>query len=75
MPDPKEHIKKLNQLMPKVPNMKWGALTNAYPTNAKIKEINKMIPHDKKCHSIFEEKYQVHIDGFTVRRKNLDSMT
>ena len=75
MPDPKEHIKKLNELMPKIPNMKWGALTNFLPTNAKINQINKMIPHDKKWHSIFEETNQVHIDGVTVRRKSLDSMT
>ena len=44
MPDPKEHIKKLNEIMPKVPNMKWGALTNTYPTNAKINQLNKMLP-------------------------------
>ncbi len=75
MPDPKEHVKKLNELMPKVPNMRWGALTNAYPTNAKIKKINKLLPPDKKWHSLFEEKNQVHIDGVTIRRKNLDSMT
>ena len=76
MPDTKEHVKKLNDVMPKVPNMRWGgALTNAYPTNAKVKEISKLLPHDKKWHSLFEEKDQVHIDGVTVRRKNLDSMT
>jgi len=75
MPDPKEHIKKLNELMPKIPNMKWGALTNVYPTNAKLNQINKMIPHDKKWHSIFEEQDQVNIDGVTIRRKSLDSMT
>jgi hypothetical protein len=55
--------------------MKWGALTNAYPTNAKMKELNKLLPHDKKWHSIFEEKNQVHVDGVTVRRKSQDSMT
>lgn len=67
MPYPKEHIKKLNDIMPKVSNMKWGALTNAYPTNAKLIEISKILPHDKKWYSLFEEKDQVHIDGATVR--------
>ena len=75
MADPKEHVKKLNELMPKIPNMKWGALTNTPPTNAKLKELNKLLPHDKKWHSLFEEEDQVHIDGVTIRRKNLDSMT
>ena len=70
-----EHIKKINEIMPKIPNMKWGALTNAVPTNAKIKEMNKLLPHDKKWHTLFEEKDQVHIDGVTVRRKNTNSMT
>ncbi len=51
------------------------ALTNAYPTNAKVRELNRLLPHDSKWHSLFEEKDQVHIDDVTVRRKNLDSMT
>ena len=68
-------VEKLNKFMPKIPNMRWGALTNAYPTNAKIREINKLLPHDSKWHMLFEEKDQVHIDGVTIRRKSLDSMT
>ncbi len=75
MSDSKEHIKKLNDIMPKIPNMRWGALTNAAPTNAKLKEMSRLLPHDKKWHSLFEEKDQVHIDGVTVRKKSLDSMT
>ena len=65
MPDPKEHVKKLNEIMPKIPNMKWGALTNAYPTNAKLNELGRLLPHDKKWHSLFEEKDKIHIDGVT----------
>jgi len=75
MPDPKEHIKKLNDIMPKIPNMRWGALTNTAPTNAKLQEMSRLLPHDKKWHSLFEEKDQVHIDGVTIRRKSLESMT
>lgn len=75
MPKENDIVEKLNKIMPKPKNMKWGALTNAYPTNAKLKELNKMLPHDKRWHTLFEEKDQVHIDGVTVRRKNLNSMT
>ena len=75
MSDPKEHVRKLNEIMPKIPNMKWGALTNTVPTNAKLNELNKMLPHDRKWHTIFEEKDQVHIDGVTIRRKSVNSMT
>ena len=67
MQDPKEHIKKLNDIMAKVSNMEWGALTNACPTNAKLIENSKILPHDKKWYSLFEEKDQVHIEGVIVR--------
>ena len=52
-----------------------SALTNAAPTNAKLQEMSKLLSHDRKWHSLFEEKDQVHIEGVTIRRKNLDSMT
>lgn len=70
-----EFVKKLNKAMPKVPAMKWGALTNAYPTNAKLKEMNRLLPHDSKWHLLFEDEDEVNVDGVPIRRKNLDSMT
>lgn len=70
-----EFVKKLNKAMPKVPDMKWGALTNAYPTNAKLKEMNRLLPHDSKWHLLFEDEDEVNVDGVPIRRKNLDSMT
>ena len=65
----------LNQIMPKIPRMRWGALTNISPTNAKIEQMNRLLPHDKKWHLLFEEKDQVNVDGVTIRRKTLESMT
>ncbi len=70
-----EFVSRLNKIMPKVPDMKWGALTNIYPTNAKIQEINRLLPHDRNWHLLFEEKDQVNVDGVPIRRKTLDSMT
>lgn len=70
-----EFVKRLNNAMPKVPNMRWGALTNMYPTNAKIEEMNRLLPHDSKWHMLYEEEDQVNVDGVQIRRKNLDSMT
>ena len=70
-----EVVDKLNKVLPKVPKMKWGALTNIYPTNAKLEEMNRLLPHDNKWHLLFEEKDQVNVDGVPIRRKNLDSMT
>ncbi len=70
-----EVVNTLNQIMPKIPSMRWGALTNILPTNAKIKQMNRLLPHDKKWHLLFEENDQVNVDGVTIRRKTLDSMT
>lgn len=61
--------------MPHIPGMRWGALTNFWPTNAKLKEMNRMMPHDKKWHVVLEDKDQVHVDGVTIRRKTVESMT
>ena len=70
-----EFVSKLNKAMPKIPSMEWGALTNIHPTNAKLEEMNRLLPHDSKWHLLFEEKGQVNVDGVPIRRKNLDSMT
>lgn len=70
-----EFVRRLNKVMPKVYDMKWGALTNMYPTNAKLEEMNRLLPHDRKWHLLYEEEHQVNVDGVPIRRKNLDSMT
>jgi hypothetical protein len=70
-----EIVNNLNKILPKIPSMRWGALTNISPTNAKIAEMNRLLPHDKKWHLLFEEKDEVNVDGIPIRRKTLDSMT
>ena len=70
-----EFVSRLNKVMPKVPDMDWGALTNINPTNAKLEEMNRLLPHDSKWHMLFEEKDMVNVDGVPIKRKNLDSMT
>jgi len=32
----------INDVMPKIPSMKWGALMNRAPTNGKVEELNKI---------------------------------
>ncbi len=63
-------MKDINEIMPKVPNMKWGALTNAFPTNDKIKEMDKLFPHDGRWHTVFEEPEQVFVDGVRIWKKD-----
>ena len=45
----------INDVMPKIPSMKWGALMNKAPTNDKVTELNKIFPHNGKWHTVFEE--------------------
>ena len=49
-------MKDINDIMPKVPNMRWGALMNKAPTNDKVEEMNKIFPSNGKWHTVFEEK-------------------
>lgn len=55
--------------------MKWGALTNYFPTNAKLKELNRLLPHDKRWHTVMESDKSVVVDGHPIIRKTAKSMT
>ena len=68
-------MKDINDILPKVPNMRWGALMNMAPTNHKVEEMNKIFPHNGKWHTIFEEKDQVTIDGKPIWKKDTTKWT
>ncbi len=68
-------MRDINEIMPKIPNMKWGALTNKYPTNTKSEYMNKIFPSNGKWHTVFEEKDQVFVDGKIIRKKDSSSWT
>jgi hypothetical protein len=68
-------MKDINEIMPKIPNMRWGALLNKYPTNDKVKQMNKIFPHNGKWHSVFEEEDQVFVDGTRVWKKGMNAWT
>jgi hypothetical protein len=68
-------VKDINEIMPKVQNMRWGALTNAFPTNDKIKEMDKLFPHDGRWHTVFEEPEQVFVDGVRIWKKDPNKMS
>lgn len=63
-------MRDINDIMPKIPNMKWGALTNKYPTNKNVKELDKMLPHDKKWHTVFDFDDQVYVDDVQIWKKD-----
>ena len=68
-------MKDINEIMPKLPSMRWGALLNKYPTSDKVKQMNKIFPHNGKWHTIFEEEEQVFVDGVRVWKKDMDAWT
>ena len=68
-------MKDINEVMPKIPQMKWGALMNRAPTNNSVKELDKIFPANGKWHTIFEEKDHTYIDGSIVWKKDKKSWT
>lgn len=68
-------MRDINDIMPKIPGMISGAVTNVKPTAANINQIFRTLPKDKRWHTLFEMPDSVTIDGKTVRRKTLESMT
>ena len=68
-------MKDINEVMPKIPQMKWGALMNRAPTNNSVKELDKIFPHNGKWHTVFEEKDHTYIDGKVVWKKDKKSRT
>ena len=63
-------MRDINDIMPKIPNMRWGALMNRRPTSDRITEMNKIFPDNGNWHTVFEEKDHVTIDGRTIRKAN-----
>ena len=68
-------MKDINDIMPKIPNMRWGALMNKAPTSDKVEEMNKIFPNNGRWHTVFEEQDQVTVDGKEIRKKNPDKWT
>ena len=63
-------LRDINEIMPKIPNMKWGALTNVRPTPSKVTEMDKIFPTNGKWHTVFEEENSVFIDGKRIWKKD-----
>lgn len=68
-------MKDVNDFMPKIPGMRWGALLNYEPGNAEIKKLNQMMPDDSKWHTIFHQDGETNVDGRVIRNRSAKSMT
>jgi hypothetical protein len=63
-------MRDINDILPRIPDMKWGALMNRPPTNGRIEEMNRLFPHNGRWHTVFEEKDQVFVDGRRIRKSS-----
>ena len=60
----------INDIMPKVDNMRWGALMNCPPTSERVRYMDRIFPHNGRWHTVFEEEDSVTIDGAQVRKND-----
>lgn len=68
-------MRDINEIMPKIPGMVFGAVTNVRLTMASINEICRVMPKDEKWHTLFESPNDITIDGKTIRRTNAERLT
>jgi len=61
--------------MPKIPNMRWGALLNRTPTNKRVKQLDRMLPHDRRWHTVFEDQEAVYVDDVPVKKEEPEKWT
>lgn len=67
-------MRDINDIMPKIPDMKWGALLNKQPTNKKIRELDRMLPHDKRWHTVFDFQDHVYVDDIRIEKEDKKSL-
>lgn len=72
----------VNDRMPKVPGMKWGALFNWRLEDAEVDSILKapVFPEDGKWHSVLrdninKENNDIVVDGHVIRRSDDHKLT
>lgn len=68
-------MRDINDILPKIPNMRWGALTNRPPTSSRVSEMNKLFPPNGRWHTVFEEDDQVTVDGTRIWKKDPSKWT
>lgn len=61
-------MRDINEIMPKIPNMKWGALLNKFPTQKRVRELDAILPDDKRWHTVFDFKGSVYVDGTRIQK-------
>lgn len=61
-------MRDINEIMPKIPNMLCGAVTNMSPTVDNINNMFKILKKDSRWHTVIEHGKEINIDGVSIRR-------
>ena len=65
----------INDIMPKVDNMRWGALMNRPPSSRRVQDMDRIFPDNGRWHTVFDVDDSVVVDGVEIRRKDPDKWT
>ena len=65
-------MKDINEIMPKIPNMKWGALLNKKPSSEKIDDLNNLF-HITENGILCLKKKMLHISMVFVFLRRITS--
>ena len=65
----------INDIMPKVDNMRWGALMNRPPSSRRVRDMDRIFPDNGRWHTVFDIDDSVVVDGVEIRQKDPDKWT
>jgi hypothetical protein len=68
-------MRDINDIMPKIPNMRWGAVMNHIPSSKRIIEMDQAFRDDHKWHTVLEDKDAVVVDGKRIPKYHDERLT
>lgn len=68
-------MRDINDIMPKIEGMRWGAVLNHIPSSRRILEMDRAFKNDHKWHSVLEDKDAVIVDGKRVSKYSDERLT
>lgn len=68
-------MRDINDIMPKIKGMRWGAILNHIPSNKRILEMDQAFKDDQKWHTVLEDKDAVIVDGKRVSKYSQERLT
>jgi hypothetical protein len=68
-------MRDINDILPKLPkNARWAALLNYWPDRSHLRDLDRMLPHDHKWHTVFHTPDSTIVDNIPIVKKKKESM-